>query len=277
MLMITIFILFSALVKAQEKDSLMSAYQRELTHLSSQKVQLEADQKDLTLEFLNKSKQARVDLEKLNRELARLQVENDSRSEELSIQERDLKKNIASKAQLESIWKRINGGIIKARDFVGLQKDSGEKSQLPDDLNLMSFVFVKDAVLKLLRQANSLSHQELTYYSENGALVEAEVLRWGSLAAFAKNGDELSLLAPTEQSVLQILPLKNDSKFLISQKFRNGGSAFIPMYLFDSMSERGQFIKPASFADHFIKFIPGLLLLGLFLLVIGLFVSLARH
>lgn len=276
-LIILLFFMVFGYVQAEEKDSLLQAYQRELTHLSSQKIQLTVSLKDLAKDYHVNSQLIKAELAHLSKDLAQLQISNEGLAEQLQIQGKDFKMNINSKSQLEILWKRINGGISKVQDFVELQKESSEKTLLPENLNLLGFTFVKNAVMITLTQSTHINNQDIAYYAQNGNLVESEVIRWGSLAAFAKNGDELSLLAPTEQSVLQILPLKNDYKFSIAEKIKKGAGAFIPMYLFDSLSENSQFVKPASFADQIMSMLPAVLLLGLFLLVISLFINLARH
>jgi hypothetical protein len=269
--------LFSLITFAEERDNLLQAYQRELTHLSSQKIQLEALKAKLSQDHKSKLLSLQTELTILNRRLAQSQVENETLTEKYLLQEKDYKVNLNRKMQLESLWKRITTLLLKTRNLVNLQHEDPEKLTAPDGLSILEFKGLKNNLLSTLNSATEVRKQINSFYSQEGHLVESEVVRWGALAAYAKNGDELSLLQPSEQNILQIVPLKHEASFKFGKKELETSLKMIPIYLFDSLNEKPLLAKPAGWADYVVRSLPMILLLGLFTMVIGLFISLARH
>lgn len=248
-------------VPAQAQEDIDKAFQREYVYLNSQKEALLRQKRQMDSGFNERTVRLKKEVERMQRELARLTVDNDGQHEQLLNLEKQKRELMRRGSSLESTLKKAAQTLAETEKALRFElgKEKVEPS-LPEKLNLSALDPAFDRAQSLLQASAREDSFDGNFVDENGRLAQGTITRLGRVAAFVDKQDGRFLLGPSGTGGLKVL------------EKADGAHAFF----FDNLSEAARLTKPATWLEALANFGPLFFLSLMLVLVAGLFLVLVK-
>lgn len=263
--LLSILVLSSVNAIAQSLDD---AFSREMHLLRQVK---ESNQK-LHVEFLNKQKRKVTlitnEVQALNKELALLTTQNEDLFGVVQRQESFRKEKQSKSSMNVDIYKKMQIFLIQAEQNLSFNSGNTLNSFLPNsEITMEGLKNWKDKAFFILIKANSIEDRVVSYRNKEGALVDGNVLSYGTIAAHSQYPDgRRGILVPNGEGMLSEVQIIQASQ----------QSAILPIFFFDNINLKAKVVYKSGWMEKVADFTPVLFLVLLFSLVGGLFIALAK-
>ncbi len=243
-------------------DDLEKLFQREYTYLVTQKNSYLTQE----VQFKNKHKE-RVkvlddELSKMEKELAKLTVENEVSYQEVQRMESFLRDNQNSENYLKRIYKNASEAVTELNSDLILT-NSKDEMVLPNAPKIEDFKALSQKIMDVLYASTKKEEIKGVYRNSKGDLVEGRFERVGKIAVNVNTQTGLKPLGPSPEGVLVEIE----------------GKKFSPdsLYLFEKITEQSDAKKLPDIVDKLATIAPILILSLMFFAVCGLFAALIRE
>lgn len=277
LMLVTTLMLMGASVAGAQAGDLEKTFQREYAFLLAQKEALQGQIRDQQKSHQAEMKKLLAEVKGLEGEVARRGVSNDVLFEDMQKLEKERRERAAREGSLLSTWKKAQKNLDEVEALLRFEAPEKREPVAPDNLNLAAFADLRRRSVEVLRASTQVSEQKGVYLSAEGRLIEGQLVRLGRVGAYGLNQGESHLLGPDGKGRLSVVepdPQKASLHWLDSTQ---ASGRLLPVFLFESLTEKAVLKKPATWADRLADSIPILLLAALFAMVGGLFFVLARE
>lgn len=252
-------------VAADASEDLTTLFQREHAFLIGQKESARRAMADAKSNHSARVRKLEAELKALEREVAKTGVKNDELFESVQKMEKR-RKDISSRENvLKALYKKAVRELDRVEAEMKFEGPSEREPSIPVDVDAANFKNVSERALHLLRSATEVQETRAHFRNKDGKLVEGPILRFGGIGAQAIEPNGRRVLGPSEDGVL--VDVDEDASH----------GSLTGLYVFEQLKEAAVIKKSPGLIDQVASFTPGLLLLGLFSLVSGLFVVLLKE
>jgi hypothetical protein len=247
---------------AQAED-LEKLFQREYTYLATQKNSYLSQQSVMKTRHDQRMKSLEAELAKMEKEFAKVTVDNEMAFQEVQKLESFLREDQNSANYLKRIYKNASESLFELNSDLAFNPEKKEFDQMSQDPKLENFQELSKDILKALNDSTMKKEIKGVYRKLNGDLVEGKMQRYGKLAVNMETPGGLKPLGPSSEGVLVEL----DGK-----RFPAGA-----LYIFEKLTEAAEAKKLPIWVDMLATAAPIFILSLMFFAVCGLFLALIRE
>lgn len=256
---ILIFSLFVPFAQAESVD-LEKSFQTEYSYLISQREALLRQKKLTEKKFEERIGLAKNQLERAQRELAKISVKNEDEAEALAGLDRKRRDLNRGETTFEATYRKsvkILNEVERSLRFQERQEKEDILVPAGPVVESLSPIFSRSK--KLLEDLASSERFSGYYLDEKNTLRKGEVTRLGQVAVFLGGQHEMTMLGPIGNGTLKALNRSANSFFL-----------------FDNLYEAAQLKLPGTWVERLADLGPALFLLMMLGVVAGLFFVLVK-
>jgi hypothetical protein len=247
---------------AQAED-LEKLFQREYTYLVTQKNSYVTQQSLMKSKHQNRVKSLEFELGKMEKELAKLSVDNEISFQEVQKLESFARDDQNSANYLKRIYKTASELVSEVNSDLSFNSEKPTPPQVIEEPNIEHFQELSKDLTKVLYASTTQEEIKGVYRNLKGDLVEGKVKRFGKAGVTTETSEGVKPLGPSSEGVLAELEGK---KFSTSA-----------LYLFEKITETAEAKKLPDWVDKMATAAPVLILSLMFFAVCGLFAALIRE
>lgn len=241
--------------------NLEQAFKNEMTSLSSQQSFLSQSLLNSKKAYFLEKKRLEKEIVELEKNVTEVSVKNEVNSEAIKLMGQGIRQNQQKKQSLLSTYKKAKLVLDKTQSDLAFSALKATDEHLPISIEVSQFQELANVSLLLLKKSTIIEPIIASYYSEDGELMNGDMIRYGRIAATLKN----SILGPSEKGLLQQVSTANQNPNMID------------LVIFDNLKSTPNFKKTARFWELIADQIPIVVLSMLMLLVLGLFGLFAKE
>lgn len=257
-LILTFLVTFMA--QAEDLDKL---FQREYTYLVTQKNSYITEQSLMKSKHQNRVKVLESELVKMEKELAKLSVDNEVTFQEVQKLESFARDDQNSANYLKRIYKTAAELVSDVNSDLAFNTEKATPPQVIEEPSLENFEELSKNLTKVLYASTTKEEIKGVYRNLKGELVEGKVKRFGKSGVTIETSDGVKPLGPSSEGVLAELEGK---------RFSNNA-----LYLFEKITETAEAKKLPEWVDKMATAAPVIILSLMFFAVCGLFAALIRE
>lgn len=244
-------------------QDLEKLFQREYTYLVTQKNSYVTQQSLLKSRHQNRIKALEAELVKMEKELAKLGVDNEVSFQEVQKLESFAREDQNSANYLKRTYKSASDLLAQINSDLSFNSEKTSPPQVVEEPTIENFVDLSKNLTKALYASTSKEEIKGVYRNVEGNLVQGKVERYGKAGVTTLTANGIRPLGPSPEGVLAELEGK---KFSTSA-----------LYLFEKITETPEAKKLPDWIDKLATAAPIFILSLMFLAVCGLFGALIRE
>lgn len=244
-------------------EDLEKLFQREYTYLVTQKNSYVTQQSVMKSRHQNRVKALEVELVKMEKDLAKISVDNEISFQEVQKLESFAREDQNSANYLKRTYKTASDLLSEINSDLTFNSEKETPSKVIEEPSIENFEELSKNLTKALYASTTKEEIKGVYRNLKGDLVEGKVERFGKAGVKTQTSDGIRPLGPSPEGVLAEL----DGK-----KFSSSA-----LYLFEKITETPEAKKLPDWIDKLATAAPVFILSLMFFAVCGLFAALIRE